>query len=53
MSDDLAGRFEEVPMWPEGRFQGREAFAGLVRQAAVLLAREKCSPVVFLRRGFQ
>ncbi|MDX9969731.1 MAG: hypothetical protein RBS47_11965 [Hydrogenophaga sp.] len=52
MSDDLAGRFEEVPMWPEGRFQGREAFAGLVRQAAVLLAREKCSPVVFSDADF-
>lgn len=52
MSDNLAGGLEEPSTWPEGRFQGREAFAGLVRQAAALLAREKCSPVVFSDADF-
>lgn len=51
-SDKLPGEPEEPPTLPEGRFQGREAFAGLVRQAAALLAREQWNPVVFCDADF-
>ena len=52
MSDNLTREPDEPVTWPEGRFQGRGAFAGLVRQTVALLAREPCSLVVFCDEDF-
>ncbi len=43
---------QELPALPEGRFEGREAFADLVRRAVTLLARAQWTPVVFCDPDF-